>query len=594
MARDELWTSIVPEASFLANRNREAGAQKPSRRGEAGVGVWLGQKPDEQGSADDQQPGGNVVVEPAGSSASRLEGLAGLKALYPYLRKECMSLLPPEYEFGLLSRLYYAKFDPLFPILHEEAIDQHDAMDAVALRQCICLQASLDPSMRPHLRLPHNEAVLSQLDFRSGIATALKHSLDMGFIRDKMVLLQVSVLMAFYTDRPSSSEISIFYAAQAIQLSLTLGLHLGWPGDSSSTEKSRRIFWCVWTLDRLNAAANGRPITIHQQDMNMRILEAIPEQIPPFRLFISITQFLDATISQYRPHAVPDSQALIEKFQSFEILVKEADAFEVGTALLELFHLAVVILQSRPRKIEESSERAPSSTLQSFSATSIVSIASEEFRASMTFWAVVPYAVSMATSIAYQNLRNSSIPYKRKRAYNIFHSSCDILDELSRAFLSARTMAKLAKDTLQEVERVSVNRNRANKLSDSSRHSPAGDDAASGPTQAPQVTSVPGSREESRGPQYRGDLEETQTYPSVANDNASPARLAVDSASMPMDINPFDGMDFTDVAGIFDDFDPSFHLNRIDALFSANLDPTMPFALGDWMGDGDDQVEGCP
>ncbi|KAM0275012.1 hypothetical protein ACHAQH_007661 [Verticillium albo-atrum] len=581
---------LSPEASFLANRNRDSGVQKPSRQGE--VGVWLGQKPDDQGLRDDQQQDGNVLVEPGGGPAFRLNGLAGLKALYPYLRKECMLVLPSDYEFGLLSRLYFAKFDPLFPILHEEAIDQHDAMDAVALKQCICLQAALDPSMRPHLRLPHSAAVLSQLEFRSSIATALKHCLDMGFIRDKMVLLQVTVLMAFYTDRPSSSEISTFYAAQAVQLSHTLGLHLGWPGDSSSTEKSRRIFWCVWTLDRLNAAANGRPITIHQQDMNKRILEAVPEQLPSFRLCIGISQFLDAVISQYRPHATSDSRTLTDKFHSFETLVQEAEALDVGSALLdeaslELFHLSVVILQSRPQKHDDSSERVPSSTLQTFSASSIASIASEESKTSMTFWAVAPYAVSMATSVAYQNLRNSSIPHKRKRAYATFHSSCDILDELSKAFLSARTMAKLAKDTLQEVERVSVNRSRANKLSDSSRHSVAGDEEASGGgIHAAPAASQPDSREISRSVQQQRSWEETSSFPAVGSGSVYPGQAMLDPTQMPMDITPFESMDFTDVAGIFDDFDPSFHLNRIDALFSANLDPTMPFAPDAWLNDG--------
>ncbi|RXG50558.1 hypothetical protein VDGE_07476 [Verticillium dahliae] len=448
---------LSPEASFLENRTRKPGVQKSSRPGE--VGVWLGQRTDDRAPPDDQQQGGTVIVEPVGSPAYRLEGLAGLQALYPYLRRECALVLPPKKEFELLSRLYYAKFDPLFPILHEEAIDQHDVMDAVALKQGICLQAALDPSMKPHLRLSCGESLLSQLEFRSSLATALKLSLDMGFIRNRMVLLQVTVLMAFYTDRSSASEISTAYTAQAVQLSLTLGLHLGWPGDTSSTEKSRRIFWCVWTLDRLNATANGRPITIHQQDMNMRIFEAIPEQQPSFRLFIGITQFLDAVISQYRPHATPDCQSLTGKVHSFETLAQEADALDIGFSLLaslEMFYLSVVILQSRPHKGDKSPERVPLSALQIYSASSIVSVALGEFKTSMTFWAILPYAVSMATSVAYQSLRNSNVPYKRKQAYSTFHSSCDILEKLTsirlglsqsqRRFVGAEATASARKE----------------------------------------------------------------------------------------------------------------------------------------------------
>ncbi|KAH6880644.1 hypothetical protein B0T10DRAFT_463716 [Thelonectria olida] len=106
-------------------------------------------------------------------------------------------------------------------------------------------------------------------------------------------------------------------------------------------------------------------------------------------------------------------------------------------------------------------DRVPSSDIQSFCATKIVSLASDEFKSSTTFWAPLPYAVSLATSVAYQSLRNSTIAYTRKRAYPIFHRGCEILDELSKAFRSARMMARLAMDTLQEVERVSANKTRS-------------------------------------------------------------------------------------------------------------------------------------
>lgn len=39
---------------------------------------------------------------------------------------------------------------------------------------------------------------------------------------------------------------------------------------------------------------------------------------------------------------------------------------------------------------------------------------------------------------------------------------------------------------------------------------------------------------------------------------------------------------FEGEAGIFTDFDPNFDLGRLDAVFSANLDPTMPMFSADW------------
>lgn len=334
---------LSPEASFLANRDKGPGNHRaPSRRDN--IGVWLGQKPDDQSRQTEDQDAEVITVQPSGSTPFQLSGLASLKALAPYLRRECMSVLPPDYEFGRISDLFYAKIDPLFPILHGEVLESHDLLDAVALKQCICLLAAADPSLRSYLRLPpHTECVLSQIEFRKCIAEALKQSLDMGFIRDKVVLLQVSALMAFYVDdRPSSSEVSAYFAAQAVQLAQTLGLHLGWPGGGLRTEKSRRIFWCVWVLDRLDAAINGRPILIHRQDMDERVLESVPEQIPSFRLFIRIARFLDDVISQYRPNATPESRGIAEATPSFEDLVAETGSADIGNALLGIKPSTVV------------------------------------------------------------------------------------------------------------------------------------------------------------------------------------------------------------------------------------------------------------
>lgn len=332
---------LSPEASFLVNRNRvrgpgAVGGDQPPRRGE--IGVWFGQRPetddDVAAPSNSQQDAPATAVATDHGTPFRFPGLIGLESLHPHLRRECMSVLPPQHDFAHLSDIYYTKFDPIFPVLHaEEPSEKHDAMEAAVLRQCICLIAALDPSARNHLRLgPDAGSVLSQTDFRSRIARALKLALDADFIRDKMVQLQVCILMAFYVDEPSSGEVSAQYCAQAVQLTQMMGLHLGWPGDRGTTEKSRRIFWCAWTLDRLNAAANGRPVLIHHQDMNKRVLEAVPEQIPAFQLFIRISQFLDQVISKYRPHALPDNQQ--PATQSFDDLVCEARAADVEASLL--------------------------------------------------------------------------------------------------------------------------------------------------------------------------------------------------------------------------------------------------------------------
>ncbi|KAK7215655.1 hypothetical protein V2G26_003658 [Clonostachys chloroleuca] len=561
---------LSPEASLLVNRTTREGAQSVSRHDY--VGVWLDQKSEQPTRRDIHER--NDHGQPR--AESRTDDRAPLlERLRSALSQECLVTVPPDSEYACLSSIYYAKINPIFPILHAEALDQHAEMEAVALKQCICLVASMDPSSRKHLRLMNTERVLSQIEFRDRMAAAVKQSLNMGFLSDNMVILQVSVLMAFHVDRPGCSELSSYYCAQAVNLAQTLGLHLGWPSESDRIEKSKRIFWCVWVLDRLNAAANGRPIIIHERDMDQTIQASANSQQPAFKLLILITRYLDQTISFYRPHAdLPGADTVSNT--SFEDMVEEAGALEVGNALLaslELLYLSVVILHSRP-KAKKDYNGTRSSEIQIFGATGIVSIASQEFKDTVSFWPIVPYSISLATSIAYKSLRNSITAASRRRAYALFQNSFEVLDSLSKAFVSARAVAKLAMDTLQEMERVTSERRR-HQLAHSGPESSAEQSQDAG--QPEDVTQLQeGQRSTSAAQQAPHMLLEASES---SRSSLRPLPVLHDSLMFPDDygLTHFEGE-----AGIFTDFDPSFDLDRLDALFSSNLDPTVPVISTEW------------
>ena len=262
--RDDSYLRFVgdlsPEASFLANSKveRHHGNRNVSRHDD--VGVWLGQKPEDSQMTDSDGP----VSGPVSSGSMLLSTATNLQTLRDSLRQESMTLLPPPYEYSLLFDLFFLKIDPIFPIIHGERLDDYPALESIALKQCVCLVAALDPSSRRYLRLPNIERVLSPIEFRTRIAAAVHQSLSMGFIKDTMVLLQICALMAMWVEKPGCSELSTYYCSQVVHHSQTLGLHVGWPHDAIGVEKSRRIFWCVWVLDRLNAATNGRPVLMHK------------------------------------------------------------------------------------------------------------------------------------------------------------------------------------------------------------------------------------------------------------------------------------------------------------------------------------------
>jgi hypothetical protein len=321
---------LSPESAFIINAKRPVGDGDISRHG---VGLWLGQRQENASQETGAEDEDRVKVVPA----DVLDGSAGqpllLTTLRPALRRECMATIPPERELNLLSNLYYEKIDPIFPVLNQEPWEKHNAMETIALKQCICLVASLDPTMCPHLRLPHTNRILPQDEFRARIAAAVKQSLDLGFITDELVLMQICTLMSMYVEKQGFGEISTYYCAQAILHEQTLGFHVGWPDGRAGGERSRRLFWCVWVLDRLNAATNGRPTVIHRSDMDKKVIESVEDQPAPFKLLIRIAQFLEHTISLYRPGTMMQGQS--EKADdTFEDLVEASGAHNLSNGLL--------------------------------------------------------------------------------------------------------------------------------------------------------------------------------------------------------------------------------------------------------------------
>jgi hypothetical protein len=218
-----------------------------------------------------------------------------------------------------------------------------------------------------------------------------------------------------------------------------------------------------------------------------------------------------------------------------------------------------VILQDR------SSENQSSSELQQFYATRIVATASGESISSLIYWPILPYAVTVAASVAYRSLRRSTTPYSRRRAFTLFQDTCKILDDLGKTFLPARAMARLARDTMQGVGRAAERIRR-----DSIKNTNIAEDSAAA-AEAP----VDESAQESRDP--------TQTQ--SAQDPRPPQPLGAAPAGSPALYDQFGPDSFSGHPGdaeIFSHFDPSFDLGRADAIFSANLDLSMPYFAEDW------------
>ena len=318
---------LNPEALFVA----EKGSRSTSRLGCASVGTWLERHNEFKNMKRPLQE----ISHSARKTTLPPFLPCSLRAVLQSLEKECLSIVPSKEDFASLQSIYFSKVHPIWPIVTENSLDSHGVVKSIWLRQALSIMVSTDPIAQAYLRLPESDKRLSRLEFSERLAAVVKVALDMGFITDKKLLIQVTALLSFYIEGINGSEDSARYCSAAVHHAQNIGLHLTRPQNCSKEEEKERLFFCVWALDRLNAAFNGRATLIHNWDIGMNLVECFrKEQVPSFRVFLEICLLLDKAIGLYRPVTYGASEISGASILTFEDIVVKCDAFNTDNAIL--------------------------------------------------------------------------------------------------------------------------------------------------------------------------------------------------------------------------------------------------------------------
>ncbi|KAH6668111.1 hypothetical protein F5X68DRAFT_53212 [Plectosphaerella plurivora] len=438
-----------PEGMF-AEITRSDDARKPARNDE--VGVWVP----------------TSTLNQASSTAGLRPSIPYDSILIPYAREHCLTCMPPEKEFRQLKKIYYRKIHPIYNLIPESLLDGEDGPATIVLRQVISLAAATDPAMINNLKLGNQGAdKLSFSEFSQALSGAIRTTLATSLIADRTINIRVLCMLSLYF-QPSSieeSEVPAQFFAEAVHHSQTLGLHLLRTGDSAL----ETLFCAVWAVDVINAAAYGRPRLFHERDFAADLDQCISRQEPCFRLWLSISRWLDQTISLYRPAA--SAQMGSGEFKPFidlpvlEPMIVDANALEVPTfliATLEVFYHAVIILSCRlPRPGAEGPDSTYASSIPPATANARRSLASERIASSVRREKLspvpfVPYAVSLSLSVEYRKMRHSALPMFRLRAREAFRYNCELLKRSKDVFWSAKVTFGLGERMLREMERAAT------------------------------------------------------------------------------------------------------------------------------------------
>lgn len=430
-------SDLLPESVLLGGHSAGAGHR---RLPTDDIGIWI-----------DRREYNELIDHRAGKGASVVSA--------PTTTTEGNVTVPGLVAKALID-IYFARLHPILPMMDEaDYRSQYAAGRAEEpLCQAMCLVAAKHTEAQSSLWLDNPTMLLTARDFCSKIYASIMAALRVRNRYGKVTSIQILALMSLHHEGPEGAEEASMSLTMAMHHAQTLGIHLGQPVDHSGTKDlaMKRLFWCLYCLDRTNSAINGRPICMSDIDIAIEPFAPGESGFPGLDLWLRVTQFLNHTIGVYRPSVPPAIAARQENYPDFEEVVDEAQAWELPQSVLataHLYFLTVNVLCHRSRSIRQMPRGTPSSIRQRLCAIEIIRLFESEHCRDLHALPVIPYAVALALSVSYQHFRQSQLQHQQEDAKRDFRRCCDILQSLRNTWSSADSMATLGKRVLDELDK---------------------------------------------------------------------------------------------------------------------------------------------
>lgn len=304
-------SDLNPEARLLDNANSPEEAQNiaPDK-----VGVWI------------HNP------RPCITNASNSSHRSRLSTHIPSV----VSDLVCSESIAALSEIYFAKIHPLLPILNQDDYQQSFVSGTLppALAHVVCLLAAKDASAEPHLKLLQagGTSVLSARQFCSHLHASLVSSLASRVNIRQLTAIRIMALLSFHHEGCDGAEQASGYIAQAIHGAQSLALHLRVPVDDGF--EMRRLFWCLWILDRLNAAMHSRPCIMCDHDIATETITPEQSGFPAFDILFNIAKILNKVIALYRPSQPESITGIGDEFPGFSQMMEEGRGLNLAPSII--------------------------------------------------------------------------------------------------------------------------------------------------------------------------------------------------------------------------------------------------------------------
>lgn len=319
------------------------------------VGLWINSsttqneiEPDKSQPTDTGTNSLPALPEPSTGALESQTISSILHQRYVSAMQACHELPKPTREN--LTTIFIEKIHPLIPVLDLEELKETQANGSAStfLDRAICLVAAKSPSASPDLRLVENGPVLSTRQFCSELYKGLVTAMEAELEPDRLTRIRVWALMSLHCEGHEGAEAASLHLCQAIHQAQTVGLHLDRPGRTSA-DPLPRLFWCLWTLDKMHASIGGRPVLLADRDIGVTKPDSrVAGTRGAFAVWLAVSELLATVISFYRPSAGVTS-GWEEGFPAFEDIVEEHTNGDVDFATLGmLLRVVFSILKNYP------------------------------------------------------------------------------------------------------------------------------------------------------------------------------------------------------------------------------------------------------
>lgn len=441
------------------------------------IGLWISPSAtqDVGGARENRQVSDASATLPQLPSLDSQDAASVLQRRYAAAMQACARL--PVTTRESLTTIYFAKVNRIVPLLDRDDFtqSQSEGSSSTFLERAICLVAAKDGAAGSHLRLEERGSVMSPRQFCSEVYKGLVVAMDAELEPDRVTRIRVLALMSLHCEGYEGAEAASFHLCQAIHQAQTVGLHLDRP-DRTPADPLAKLFWCLWTLDKMHASIGGRPVLLADRDIGLEKPKVHAQKSRgAFGVWLAVSDLLATVISFYRPSARITS-GWEEGFPAFEDIVGEnaqedldfatlgmrvffkIDQSQASAVLtlkvgfLELFYHCVSILSCRRKLTESLDGTKVSSIRQGLAAVRIQSIVASECAGNLPPLPIVPYAIALSMGVSYRQLRSSKLITHFDRAKASLEACCSLLENLSPQWYSAEAMARLGRKALQQID----------------------------------------------------------------------------------------------------------------------------------------------